>query len=292
MDVKDWLILKTIGEEKNITKAGLRLYISQPALTYRLKKLEEEFGAELLLRTPSGVSFTPAGEHQANYAKEMLLRLEQTKDLINNMTESVQGALRMGSSGVFAHYILPNMFKGFIEKYPDVEISLKTGLSHQIVRMLEKQEIMLGIVRGEHEYNGARFLISEEPVCLVSRKALRHDDLLSKNHIRYSTDTSLQKMIDDWWRKNFDRAPHTTMEVNTMDTARQLVLSGLGWSILPMIGLQKSDSLFTQELFWPDGSPVTRKTWLLCSPGATELKTVSAFVEYMNSWLAMPAMNH
>ena len=50
----------------------------------------------------------------------MLLRLEQTKDLINNMAESVHGALRMGSSGVFAHYILPNMFKGFIEKYPDV----------------------------------------------------------------------------------------------------------------------------------------------------------------------------
>ena len=147
MDVKDWLVLKILDEERNITKASFRLYTSQPAVTYRLKKLEEELGAELLIRLPNGISFTPQGEHLVEYAKEMLVRLEQTKDAIGNMKTAVQGALRMGASGVFAHYALPELFKGFLDKFPAVELSLKTGLSSQVVRMLEKQEIVLGIVR-------------------------------------------------------------------------------------------------------------------------------------------------
>ncbi|MEI7611816.1 MAG: LysR family transcriptional regulator [Betaproteobacteria bacterium] len=284
MDEKDWRILKTIAEEKNITKAAARLYISQPALTYRLKNIEQEFGVQVVLRVPSGVVFTPQGELLLNYASEMLLRLEAVKDGVKNRENKVQGALRMGSSGVFAHYVLPGLLKSFLDKFPEVEVSLKTGLSYQVVRMLEKQEITVGIVRGEHDWVGERYLLSEEPICLASREKLEFNELLSKPHIRYSTDTSLHKMLDDWWRKNFKSPPHTTMEVNTMDTARQMVLHGLGWTLLPIIGLPKNDSLHTQQLSWPDGSPVVRKTWVLCSEGALGLLTVRAFLDYLKTW--------
>lgn len=283
MDAKDWLILKTIAEEKNITKAAARLFISQPALTYRLKNIEEEFGTQIVSRVPSGVIFTPQGEYLLAYASEMLLKLGAVKEQIKNMENKVQGALRMGSSGVFANYNLPGILKGFLELYPEVEISLKTGLSYQVVRMLEKQEITVGIARGEHEWEGERFLLKEESVCLVSRENLESDDLLGKPHIRYGTDTSLQKMIDDWWRKHYNSPPNTTMEVSTMDTARQLALHGLGWTILPTIGLESDDTLYTKALFWPDGSPLIRKTWVLCSRGAMELQTVSAFLSYLKS---------
>lgn len=286
MDEKDWRILKTIAEEKSITKAAARLYISQPALTYRLKNIEQEFGVQIVLRVPSGVIFTAEGEYLLNYASEMLQRLQTVKDHIKNRENKVQGALRMGSSGVFAHYVLPSLLKGFLDKYPEVEISLKTGLSYQIVRMLEKQEITLGIVRGEHGWEGEKILLSEEPVCLASREKLEFDQLLERPHIRYSTDTSLHKMMDEWWRKNFNSPPHTTMEVNTMDTARQMVLQGLGWTMLPIIGLPKNDTLFTKELFWPDGNPVLRKTWVLCSEGAMGLQTVRAFLDYLKSRLS------
>ena len=281
MDDKDWRILKVIAEEKNITKAAVRLFTSQPALTYRLKNMEEELGTQIVSRVPSGVVFTPQGEYLLAYALEMLRRFDKVKEYIKSMENKVQGALRMGASGVFAHYTLPKMLKGFLEQYPDVEIALKTGLSYQVIRMLEKQEITLAVVRGEHGWEGEKFLLGEEPVCLVSREELDLANLLNKPHIRYGTDTTLQKEMDDWWRQNFKEPPHTTMEVNTMDTARQLVLHGLGWTILPAIGLPKNDTLFAKPLFWRDGTPMTRKTWLLCSDGALELLTVRAFIDYL-----------
>ena len=282
MDEKDWRIVKMIAAEKNVTKAAARLFISQPALTYRLKKIEEEFGARILTRLPNGVVLTPQGEFLLGYAEEMLLRLDVVKDKVRNMERKVEGALRMGSSGIFAHYALPGLFKGFLDRFPRVEISLKTGLSYQIVHMLEHQEVMLGIVRGEHEWSGEKIQLCEEPICLVSSEAIAHEELPSRPHIRYGTDTLLKKMLDDWWRNHFSVPTHTTMDVNTMDIARQMVLHGLGWAILPKIGLPQNESLHVQELYWPDGSPVIRRTWLYCASGVTELQTVRAFIDYLS----------
>lgn len=283
MDEKDWHILRMVAEEKNVTKASARLFISQPALTYRLKRIEAELGARILTRVPSGVVLTPQGECLLRYAEEMLIRLDVVKDQVRNMERKVEGPLRLGASGIYAHYVLPGLFKGFLERFPKVEISLKTGLSFQIVQMLERQEISIGIVRGDHDWSGEKILLSEEPVSLVSNEAIPNDELLNRPHIRYGTDTSLKKMLDEWWRLNFSAPPHTTMEVNTMDIARQMVLHGLGWTILPRIGLPESGALCVKALFWPDGSPVVRRTWLFCSSGAIGLQTVRAFLDYVRS---------
>lgn len=283
MDDKDWRILKVIEEEKNITKAAARLYISQPALTYRLRSMEEEIGTPIVSRIPSGVVFTPQGERLVAFAVEMTQRFEALKENIISMSSKVQGTLRMGSSAVFANYRLPKIMKGFLGIHPEVEFSLKTGLSSQVLRLLERQEIILAFVRGEHHWSGDKLLLSEEPVCLASVENFELKELVHKPHIRYSTDTTLQKEIEDWWRQHFKTPPCTTMEVSTMDTARQLMLHGLGWTILPSIGLPKDESLVTTPLFWRDGRPMTRKTWLLCADGALELLTARTFVDYLKS---------
>ena len=282
MDEKDWRILKMIAEEKNVTKASSRLFISQPALTYRLKRIEAELGAAVFSRVPAGVVLTPQGECLLKYAEEMLIRLDVVKDQVRNMQLKVEGPLRLGSSGIFAHYVLPALFKGFLGRFPKVEISLKTGLSAQIVQMLDRQEISVGIVRGEHAWSGEKILLTEEPVSLVSNEEIPANALLTRPHIRYGTDTSLKKMLDEWWRQNFDAPPKTTMEVNTMDIARQMVLHGLGWTMLPRIGLPQNSGLCIKPLFWLDGSPVVRRTWLYCASGALALQTVRAFLDYVS----------
>lgn len=281
MDDKDWLVLKTVAEEKNLTRAADRLYLSQPALTYRLRNLEKEFGTQLFARRPSGILLTPQGEYLLSYSQDMLFQINKVKERIKNMENKVQGTLRLGTSSVFAHYELPQILKSFLEVYPDVEVTLKTGLSRRIHRMLQKEEVSIAILRGDHNWEGEKFLLREEPICLVSSNPIEFNELPHKPQISYLTDSSLEPMIEEWWRESFACAPHITMEVDSMDTCRQMVLHGLGWAILPEIGLGEQGRLFTRELFWRSGKPLRRRTWVAFPEASLELSAVRAFVEFL-----------
>jgi len=284
MDDKDWVILKTISEEKNITKAAERLYLSQPALSYRLKNLEKEFGAKIMLRNTNGIVFTPQGEHLLGYALGMLTQLAIAKERIQNMENKIQGILRIGTSSIFAHYELPGILKGFLERYPDVDISLKTGLSSQINKMLQKEEFAVAILRGDYFWPEEKYMLQEEHLCLASSSMIDLQDLPHRPRINYGTDSSLRVMLEDWWREIFSGPPMVTMEVDSMDTCRQMVLHGLGWAILPMIGLKQHDSLYTQELYWRDGTPVLRRSWMLYRNSSLELSAVRAFIDYLKKY--------
>lgn len=284
MDHKDWLILKTISEEKNLTKAAERLYLSQPALSYRVKNLEKDFGANIVLRNTTGIIFTPQGEYLLAYALKMLTQLAITKEQIQNMDNKIQGTLRIGTSAIFAHYELPAILKGFLERYPDVDISLKTGLSSQINKMLQKEAFAVAVLRGDYFWPEEKHLLQEEPICLASPQKIDFKELPTLPRINYGTDSSLRVMLEDWWRENFSIPPKIAMEVDSMDTCRQMVLHGLGWAILPLIGLQQHDSLYTQELHWRDGTPVLRRTWMLYRNASLELSPVYAFTNYLKEY--------
>src|SRR5881394_2029418 len=121
MNEKDWIILQTIFEEHNISKAAEKLYISQPALTYRLQQLEREFGTMIVARGKRGVEFTSQGEYIAQYARDMILQLRNTKEFVQNMDKEIKGILRIGVSSIFARYELPTILNEFVKQYPNVE---------------------------------------------------------------------------------------------------------------------------------------------------------------------------
>lgn len=286
LDKRDCLILRTVVEEKNVTKAAERLYISQPALSYRIKNMEKEIGAAILIRTPHGVSLTEQGEQLLCYANDMLQQFTCLKERIQNMSNTVQGTLRLGASAVIAHYELPAILKDFLTLYPGVEISLKTGLSQKINRLLQKDEITVAILRGEFTWSGEKHLLRNEPICLVSSQPLALKDLPDKPGIFAQTDGPLQVMFHEWWRQNFDRPPMVTMELDSMETCRQMVCHGLGWAILPAIGISQHRELYRQPLYWKDGRPLCRPTWLLCQQSALEFSSVRAFVKHVKAVFA------
>jgi DNA-binding transcriptional LysR family regulator len=284
MDDKDCIILKIISEEKNITKAAERLYISQPALSYRLKNLEKEFKTQIVLRNTTGIVFTPQGEELLTYALETLTKLTKTRERIQSMKNTIQGTLRIGTSSVFAHCELPSILKGFLKLYPNVDISVKTGLSSKMYTLLQKEETTIAILRGDRFWPEEKYMLNEEPLCLASCQPVDCKDLPYLPRINYGTDSALKDMIHNWWRESFSCPPKITMEVDSMDTCRQMVLHGLGWAILPAIGLKEHPALFSQELYWRDNTPVLRRTWMLCRNTSLNLSAVRAFVDYIKEY--------
>lgn len=283
MDEKDWIALRILSEEKNISRASERLYISQPALTYRLKNLEEEFGTRLFFKIKGGIEFTSEGLHLAAYAEEMIKNLQKTKDYMLNMQNEVRGTLRLGVSSNFAQYKLPKLLKGFSTEHPHVQFSVNTGWSTEIMSLLDSSSVQLGILRGNYDWYGTKTLLHKERLCLISKKEINMDRLPQLPFIQYKTDSSLKNLINGWWNDRFSEPPFVTMETDRQETCKEMVKNDLGIAILPEICLQPSDNLYTYGLSYKKGEPVLRNTWLMYNQDSLQLSTVKHFIDFLNN---------
>lgn len=283
MDEKDWIALRILSEEKNISRASERLYISQPALTYRLKNLEEEFGTRLFFKIKGGIEFTSEGLHLAAYAEEMIKNLQKTKDYMLNMQNEVRGTLRLGVSSNFAQYKLPKLLKGFSIEHPHVQFSVNTGWSTEIMSLLDSSSVQLGILRGNYDWYGTKTLLHKERLCLISKKEINMDRLPQLPFIQYKTDSSLKNLINGWWNDRFSEPPFVTMETDRQETCKEMVKNDLGIAILPEICLQPSDNLYTYGLSYKKGEPVLRNTWLMYNQDSLQLSTVKHFIDFLNN---------
>ncbi|HWO97397.1 MAG TPA: LysR family transcriptional regulator [Bacillus sp. (in: firmicutes)] len=282
MDEKDWIAIKVLYEERNISRAAERLYISQPALTYRLKNLEKEFGTSLFFKIKGGIEFTSEGIHLANYSEEMIKKLQKTKDYMLNMQNEVRGTLRLGVSSNFAQYKLPRILKKFSIEYPHVQFNVNTGWSTDIMNLLDSSSVQLGILRGNYEWYGTKSLLNKERLCLISKREVDMAMLPELPFINYKTDSSLKNLINDWWHDRFSEPPLVTMETDRQETCKEMVKNDLGVSILPEICLQPSDNLHTYGLSYKNGEPVFRNTWLMYNQDSLQLSTVKNFIDFLN----------
>ncbi|CAI9390042.1 MULTISPECIES: LysR family transcriptional regulator [Bacillaceae] len=111
MNEKDCLLLLYLQKEQNITKAAEHLFMTQPALTYRIRQLEKEFQVEILSKNGKNIRLTPAGEHLVEYAKRILSDLRKTKEFLLNLENELIGSLKIGVNSHFGLYNLPSILK-------------------------------------------------------------------------------------------------------------------------------------------------------------------------------------
>lgn len=283
MNDKDWQILLTIASVKNLTIASSKLYITQPALTYRLKNIEKELGAAVFLRTPKGLVLTPEGEAIVKYSKTMLREFESIRTKVTNMSGVVQGTLRLGLSLNFARFKLATILTSFCQLYPQVELSIKTALSSQVKTDLENDDITVAIVRGEHIWSEVKHMIDTEPIYLVANQQIPPKLMPKLPYIMYDADASLNTIVANWWNEQYSSPPRVAMQINDADTCRQLAALGLGYTIIPAMNTPSTThaSLNIVPLTYKNGTPLDRKTYVLCRNTSLNLPAVAAFIEHI-----------
>ena len=284
MNERDWEILKTLYEKKNLTQTAKILHVSQPALTFRLQQIEDEFGIKVAHRGRRGVDFTAQGEHLVHYAKEMLMQLRKTRELLWNMEDSLRGILRLGVAGSFACYKLPMILKQFNIQYPDIEFNLTTGWSAEMVSLLLKQDTHVGIIRGDHNWADQKLLLMEEPLLIASKKEISLDKLPCLPRIDYKTDPTLKDAIDSWWLETYSQAPLINMHVDKLETCKELVLNGLGYAVFPSITLRSNEDLYTIKILSKDNVPIVRRTWLIYRKESLEISIIKVFIDFMKNY--------
>ncbi|KMY54244.1 LysR family transcriptional regulator [Bacillus sp. FJAT-27231] len=281
MDDRDWLVLQTLFHEKNITKAANNLYISQPALTNRLKQIEKEFGVQIVNRGRRGVQFTPQGEYLAKCADDMLLKLQHIKENVLNMENKITGTLRLGVSTFFTDYKLPGLLKLFKDEYPNIEFKVTTGWSNDIIHLAYNQDVHVAFIKGDYSWKGGKKLLFEEPIYIASTEKIALKDLPELPRIDYHTDQNLRTVVDNWWAENYTKPPLVSIDVDKAGTSKNMMANGLGYSILPGMLLNDLKDIYKIALRTKDGQPIIRKTWMVFHEESLQLNIVRAFVEFI-----------
>ena len=280
MEDRDWLIIKVLHEQKNITKAAQELFVSQPSLTARIRHIEDEFSVKLIYRGSRGIHFTMEGDYLAQCAQDMLLKICQIKEQVVNIGNDVKGTLRLAAPNYLAKFKLPRLLGLFKEKYPEVEFDVINAWSNEICSLLYNQEVHVGFVRANYNWQGGQYVLHEEPICIASKQKINFNDLPLLPRINYHTDYSYKNFLDTWWSENFSQPPRIGMTVSQLDICRGMVVNGLGYAIVPSTILDGFENIHKIYITDKEGNPVLRKTSMLFQKEILELKMVKLFVDF------------
>jgi len=281
MDYRNLEFIVALDLERNMTRAAKKLYVSQPALTYKIQSIEDELDIKILYRTKKGIRFTPQGEELIKFAKESLHDFQKFKIYLKNTNKNDEGIIRLGASRNFSRYMLPEILRNFINMYEKVQFNVKTSWSQSLLEMIKSEEINIAIIRGDHSWDFKKILLEEEPICIISKHKIDLNNLPNLPRIDFLTDPSLHNVINNWWRENFSKSPNITMELDNIETCMELVKTGLGYAIVPSIGLKTPNNLNVITLKDKNKKPILRKTWLLYKEIELNYPIMKKFINFL-----------
>jgi len=136
----------TVAKLLSFTKAAEILHMTQPAVTFQVRQLEEHFNTRLFDRTHNKISLTDAGHSVFAFSGKIFEIYSEMDNAVREMTGEISGVLTIGASTTIAEYMLPTLLGQFKGEYPDVKIHLKVSNTEGIVSMVENNTIDLGVV--------------------------------------------------------------------------------------------------------------------------------------------------
>src|SRR6056297_561550 len=139
-------VFHTVARLLSFTKAADALHMTQPAVTFQVRQLEEYFNTRLFDRTHNRISLTEAGQRVYGFADQIFRLYDEMEGSVRELTGDISGGLMIGASMTVAEYMLPALLGDFKKQYPEVNIRLKVSNTDGIVSMVEDNEIDLGVV--------------------------------------------------------------------------------------------------------------------------------------------------
>lgn len=263
MDFRELTYITAVADERSVTEAAKKLYISQPSLSYIIGKVEEDLGVKLFDRKTNPISLTYAGEKYVESAREILRMRDNMRREMTDIGHGQKGRINIGIPNERAGYMLPRVIRRFRKQYPNVEIRLQESRSEEIIRYLMMDKIAFCVLPGDQSslppaietefiYRENLYMVAGENVIPddmfwnsgnpdedfpknASGRKLRRADLKkmkSMPFILMKRGQYIRKKTDSIFKKA-GYFPKEVMEVSGCLTAVQLADAGMGITIVP-----------------------------------------------------------
>ena len=249
-------VFHTVARLLSFTKAAETLHMTQPAVTFQVRQLEEYFNTRLFDRTHNRISLTEAGQRVYEYGAKIFQLYDEMESSVRELTGDISGVLMLGASTTIAEYMLPALLGDFKNQYQDVDIRLRVGNTEAIVSMVEDNEIDLGVVEAPvTNKNLAVELCRVDQLVVVvppghelaSRAKVTGADLLRHPYIVREEGSGTRDVIHEYLKAAGvpSNNLNTIMELGASEAIKGAIEAGMGLSVLSRTTIQKELRLGT-----------------------------------------------
>lgn len=237
-NLSSYRIFYAVANAGNISKAAKELYISQPAISKSIQKLEESVGVRLFDRSSRGVTLTSEGELLYSHVKSAFETLSLGEDKLRRSIELGVGHLTIGVSSTLCKYILLPYLKDFIKKYPHINISISCHSTNQTLALLEDGKLDIGLI-GKPENSKSIdfyylqeiediFVATEDYLHNLKLRGIESDQILQNSTLMLlDKENMTRQYIDDYFQDNHI-VIQDTIEVSNMDLVIEMSKISLG----------------------------------------------------------------
>lgn len=274
-----------VADNQSVTKAAEELYLTQPAVSIQLKKLQDQFDLPLTEIVGRQLYVTDFGREIAERSRRILEEADAIKYTADRYKGLISGKINISvvSTG---KYIMPYILKPFMDEHPGIDISLDVSNKHRVMQGLNKNEsdfslvsvVPKGISLNTIELMENRLVLAGSKI--FEGKIKKPSDL-SKVTLLYRKDGSATRDAMEQFLASINVSPGKSMELVSNEAVKQAINAGIGLSIVPLIGLRSSLVYENIRLFPMNGLPIVTQWNLIYSKGKQLTPAQEALVEFI-----------
>jgi DNA-binding transcriptional LysR family regulator len=234
-----------VARHRHFTRAAESLYVTQPALSQQVRRLEAELGLQLFRRTSKGVELTAAGEDLLAHAERILAEVAQTRADMDRHTGISRGVVRVAATAADAPR-LPAALAAFHHEHPHIQIALRQGSAAELVALVQQGTVDVAVLAlAELPPGVAVTPLADEPLRAavpveddLNGAAIALEELRGRPFILAEPGTALRELVLDATQRA-GYSPLPLFEVGDPATVRFLVKEGLGVGLVPASWLER-----------------------------------------------------
>ncbi|KOP66608.1 LysR family transcriptional regulator [Bacillus sp. FJAT-18019] len=239
--MEDFLVFTTVVEQSSMNKASKLLNLSQPALSRKIAKLEEEWGVALFERKGKRLELTRVGQEAYIYAMEQCQRHQHFLQSVSRFKTAERRVVTLGASLTTIQTTLPPLVTALMNKSPDIELKLITGKTHEIVSYVRDKRVDLGVVASSISEQGLKCiplfqdhleLVVPRNHALAGEQPAAMEDLNGLPMIIFSKGTWYRKLIDHLFGR-YGIIPDVRMEIDSFEAIVRLLPTCRAAALLP-----------------------------------------------------------
>ncbi|CAH0318820.1 HTH-type transcriptional regulator CysL [Peribacillus simplex] len=259
-------VFVTVIEQKNFSRAGDILNLSQPGVSLHIRNLENELGTKLIYRSPKQVQITEPGKILYRHAKQMLNHYETAIREINEFNNVVSGTMKIGASFTIGEYYLPKVLAEFAAQYPMVDVQIIISNSNEVIQGIRSNKLDIGLIEGETDYKDidVRPFMNDEmivvvpPVHPLSQMDLIEGTLLQNQTWVLREEGSGTRTYSDKLLSSLELNIKKTFIFTSIQGVKEAVMAGLGIALLSRLTVQKELKSNELKTFHLKNEPIIR----------------------------------